>query len=247
MHDKNLLLGFVIISLLTVTRDTLPDLRTFVQILDFVILAYLFLKEFGLDFKKFPRVPSIIIKFLILLYVSMFVSTILSEYPSAGIYFITRTTIFFLVVYVIYSLLATRKEILTGLVSIFLAGFILVGSTIFDFIREGGDLLNAAGTARIRDFGLYSNFNTTAAYFIIVFPLILISLVLFRKKLYRTLLSLLILYFLLGIVLITSRAAIVGTMISSLIILFFINRKLFYYHFCRYCSCCSCICIYKTT
>jgi O-antigen ligase len=228
VYKKNLLLGFVIITLVTITRDTLPNLRTFFQVLDFCILAYLFLKEYGFDFGKYPRVPPIMVKFFILLYTALIVSTILSEYPPAGIYFITRTTIFFLVVYVFYSLIKTREQILTGLMSIFLAGVILVSSIIFDFLKEGGDFLNAAGTARIRDFGLYSNFNTTAAYFIIAFPLILISMHLSKKKIHRVLLSLIMLYFIFGIVLISSRAAIVGTIISSLIILFFINRKLFY-------------------
>lgn len=228
VHDKNLLLGFIIITLLTITRDTMPNLRTFIQVLDFAILAYLFFKEFGLDFGKYPRVPPIMVKFFILLYTALIVSTILSEYPSAAIYFITRTTIFFMVVYVFYALIKTREEIITGLISVFLAGVILVSSIIFDFMMEGGNLFNAAGTARLRDFGLYSNYNTTAAYFIIVFPLILVVLHFARKTFHKILLYLLILYFFLGIILITSRAAIVGTVISTLIVLFFINRKIFY-------------------
>jgi O-antigen ligase len=224
-HNEQFLLGFVIVTLFTVTNDISPVLRPFIHTTDFLILFYLFIREYGLEFSRYPQVPKMIVYFFLLFYSSMIMASVFSNYPILGLEKITRTSVFFLIVYVFYGIIRTQKHVNTVVISLFITGMILVGSVVIDFVLKGSNFFNEIGSARIRDFGLYSNFNTTAAYFIIIFPLLIIGLNYF-KSIYKKILIWIGIFFLLfGLVLITSRAAFIGAFIGSIIVLFILNRK----------------------
>lgn len=224
-HKDQFLLGFVIVTLFTVTNDLSPLLRPFIHAADFLILFYLFIREYGFEFSRYPRVPKIIMYFFLLFYFSMIISSIFSNYPLLGFEKIIRTSVFFLIVYVFYGIIRTQKHVKTVFISLFITGLILVGGVVVDFILRGSNFFNELGSVRIRDFGLYSNFNTTAGYFIIIFPLLIIGLNYYKSVSKKIFIWIGIFYFLIGLLLIISRAAFIGAFIGSITVLFFLNRK----------------------
>ena len=72
VHGEYALIGFVILTFLVIPSNLSATLRTVIQIMDFAILFYLFLKRYGLNFREYPHVPGYAILFLIILYSSLF-------------------------------------------------------------------------------------------------------------------------------------------------------------------------------
>jgi hypothetical protein len=206
-----------------------PSLRTVVQLTDFVLLGYLFLKRFGLNFLSYKRVPKSVLYFLLLYFLTMILSSIFSEYPFAGIKIITLQFIFFIIVYVFYSLIKDDLDIKNYFLSIILVACILVTISLISFYLEGYSLLNIISKDRTRVSALISNFEAFSNFFVISVP-ILISFILFNRKnaTKNNMTWFLLFYIGLGLILTMSRSSILGIVISVLIILFISKRKRFY-------------------
>jgi O-antigen ligase len=227
VHREYLLLGFVILTLIVIPSNLGQTLRTFVQVTDFIILFYLFFRQYGLDFRNYPVVPKPAIYFLVILYTSLFFSIAFSEYPYSGLTFVLRTTIFFIIIYFFYGIIRTQEHVKVVLLSIFISGFILVSSIILDFIMMGRGLAYLFLPMRDLQYGIYGNYNVTGSYAIIVFPLIIGSLYYKKLRNYRFLIWIPVIILVAGVLLLASRAALAGVVLGTAVILFFYNKKAF--------------------
>lgn len=227
IYGESFLLFFAVVTLLATPAEAVTFLRPVIQMADFAILFYIFIKEYGIDFKNYPALPRNLVFLLIFLFCVLILSVAFSNSPSAGYIVLFRTAAFFLLVYLFYGVIRTQKQIDIILQGFLFAGLILMGSVVVDFLIQGRSLLYLIIPIRDRNYGLYSNFNVTGVYAIMLFPLIILALFSdeYRKRKIYLIISAIIT--LAGVVLIASRAALAGLVLGSIIILFFLNKKLF--------------------
>ena len=229
VYGERFIIALVLISLFTLVGDLSRTLRTIVQFTDLSLIGYLFLKRFGLNFSIYKSVPKSVIYFLILYFSAMLLSSIFSQFPFAGVNTIIRQLIFFIIVYLFYSLIDDEADVKNYFTSIIVVACILVTVSVISFYLEGYSLTDMIIKDRTRVSGIMSNFEASSNFFVIAVP-ILISIIISKKN--KGIMSALswvtIIFILLGLTLSMSRSAIIGIIISSLIIFFMLKRKRFY-------------------
>lgn len=229
IYKEPFILSFVIITLLVFPSDLGTTFRTIIQIADYFLLLYLFFKEYGFEFKRYPAVPKIIIYLISILYLSMFISVIFSNYFYIGMEFIFRTTFFFVLIYLFYALIGTQQKIRLTLNVIAISGFILINGIIIDFLLKGRNLSYLFQPIRDVSYGIYGNINITGSYAIIIFPMIITAFYIFSSRLMKIIVFFSALLVIVNVLLLASRAALAGIILGSGIILFYLNKKIFNY------------------
>lgn len=228
VFGERFILAIIIISLFTLVGDLNRSLRTVVQLVDITLLGILFLKKFGLDFNSFPKVPKSILYFLLLYFLAMIISGVMSKYPFAGVGLIAHQIAFFIIAYVFYSLISSESDIKHYFNSIFVVGCILVTFSLIAFVVEGVNLLEILSPNRPRVSAIIPNTEASTNFFVVSFPLIISTLLLKRKFDDKAINYFLIFYFSLGLIITMSRSAIIGIIFSTAIIFYLLNRKRFY-------------------
>ena len=229
IDQKKTLLWIVIVTLLTLVGELGPGLRVIIQIMDIAILLYLFLSKFGLAIKNFPRVPKTFISFLVFYYIAIVLSIAMSNHPFAGVVLLIRQTVFFAIIYFLYALIEDESDIKNYFYALIFAAVVMASSSIFSFLFSLSTFFYFESGSRDRIAGIISNPNNIANFYVVSFPLLLISIIK-KKSVFSARLSwLLIPYFSFALILTISRSAIISIAISTLIILYFVKRKHFYY------------------
>lgn len=226
VFGERFIIVFVIVTLLTLVGDVSPSLRTVVHIVDFSLLGILFLKRFGLEWSKYPKVPKILVYFLLLYYSAMLVSSIMSDYPSAGILLILRQSAFFVIIYILFALINDFEDIKTYFLAFIIATCILASSSVVIFVMNGFTLLNLKTGNRATIFSLISNPNIVTNFYIISFPIILSAILLKKKTSDQIIGWFLLLFFSLGLFLTMSRTAVLAVLLGTLIFLFILRKNL---------------------
>ena len=228
-NKKKTLLWIVIVTLFIFVGELNPELRLIIQIADISILGYLFLLKFGLNISTYPKLPKIFVPFLFLYYISMILSTLMSDHPYAGILMILRQTVFFMITYFLYALIEDESDVKNYFYALIFAAFVMASSTLYLFIFDSTSFLNFESGSRGRITGLISNPNNIANFYLVSFPLLLISILKKKSFISSKLSWILVVYFSFALFLTISRSAILGIIISSIIILYLLKRKYFYY------------------
>ena len=219
-------LFFVIVSLLTLVGEVNPSLRLVVQIIAFGGLSILFLKKYGFVFKKYPAIPSLLLNFIAFFYSVIILSTLFSRYPLTGFIQTIKISIFFYLMYLLYSFIKSLKDINLYIISLFVASVIMALSTFINFVDSGFNLENLA-TAHLRTGGLLGNVNAIGGYYAVVIPIAVTFLFYEKLESKRIYLAGLILVFSVGMLIVVSRSAIISVIVSLLFILFYLNKKYF--------------------
>jgi O-antigen ligase len=220
-------MGLIIVSLLTIVNEFGSTLRLFVQLSNFSLIGFLFLKHYGLDFTKFPKVPKSILYFLALYYFSMIITSILSQHFFAGIIMIGRQTIFFIIAYIFYALIKDLKDVKTYIIALIVVASILALGSIYDFILSGTKLIDLVFSGRYRAAGFMGAQSKTSTYFILTLPIVLTFA---YSKIYenkRNLLLSIAALMIIGLLLILSRSAILSILFSLMVISYKLNKKYF--------------------
>lgn len=225
---ERFIIAVIIISLFTLVGDLNRSLRTIVQLVDFTLLGILFLKRFGLNFSSYPRIPKSLIYFLLLYFSTMMISAIMSKYPFAGIEIYIRQIAFFIIVYVFYALIASESEIKLYFSSIFLVACILVTFSLIAFTQGDINLLEILSPNRPRVSAIIENIEAATNFFVVSFPLIIITLLLKNNISGKALHYFLLFYLSLGLVIAMSRSAVIGIIFSTAIIFYLLRRERFY-------------------
>lgn len=231
IFGEKFIISIIIISLFILVGELNRSLRAIVQLVDFTLLGILFLKRFGLAFELYPKVPKSIIFFLILYFSAMIISSVMSNYPFAGIGIITRQIAFFIIVYIFYSLLASTKYFHLYFNSIHIVSVILVTSSLVSILQGDVSLLDFLSPNRPRVSAIITNTEASTNFFIISFPLLISSILLKPKFGEKWLAFFLLFYISVGLIFTMSRSAIIGIVLSSGIIFFILKRKRFYQFF----------------
>ncbi|MHC1737027.1 MAG: O-antigen ligase family protein [Ignavibacteriaceae bacterium] len=230
LEKIDLILLLIISSFLVISRNLSSDFRDLLQYGNFIFLGYLFINLNLKEGKEFPRISKELKQFLILYFAAMIVSSLFASSLFAGWQNILRQFIFFMTVYIIYSLISSGRTIKYLIGSIIVAALFHTFITIhalyqhnFDIMAFGSDYFLSIGT------DLLSHKNTIGIY--IFFALI------FAFSYHKHIQNKLVKYFnvgiifvlFLGLLLINSRALILAVLISGFFLLYNLKRKVFYY------------------
>ena len=181
IYGEKYIIFFIIVSLFTLVGDINKDLRAVIHILDFSLLALLFLYHYGFQIKEYPKIPRSLIYFLLLYYFSMILAMVMSHHVHDGLQRIGRQTIFFGVAYLLYSLIRNDDDLKSILYGIIAASIIIAFSTIFNFYSEGFELADYITGMAVRVGGLMKNILASTTFFIVAMPLLIVSLLTVKK------------------------------------------------------------------
>lgn len=217
-----------IIVLISFTRFGFAESRDITTYSLVLLLYFLFIKEFGLNFKEYPRLPRPVFYFIVLLFATITISTIGSKDLMVSLLPWIRTIVFFSVCYIFYSFINKVSVVFIFLYMIILAQ-IVVGLSIYsEFINSGFSFFLANGVLA-RFSGFYANPNIVGLIIVITTCIVLGFFFLqdFKSRYKKILLSLLLLNNLLITILTDSRAAIIAMIFCGGFILFVFNRRVF--------------------
>ncbi|GMR25019.1 MAG: hypothetical protein BMS9Abin39_0294 [Ignavibacteria bacterium] len=227
MYGERLLIGIIIVSLLTIVSDFGATIRLIVHLVNFVLLAFLFLKRYGFNFPEYPKIPRPIIIFLSFYYFSMIITAIFSQHFSAGVSMIVRQTIFFIIAYIFFSFIRDIKDVRTIIVSLIFVSMIIALSSIYEFSAGGFNLVNIALGIRYRIANIVGNPLKASTFFILTLPLVFTFIFSGKYKHKSTLLLSVSAILMIGLFLIISRSAVFVIFLSVMFILAQLNKEWF--------------------
>lgn len=224
----NIILSIIIVSLLSITSDFFEAFRPVVSALSIFTLVILFLKEFGLGYEKFKKVPREILLFLLILFTTLITSSIFSLYPMVSLLATVRTFVFFIIVYIFYSLITNERDI-------FYYIFSLIAILLIHGFRMFLDLYNLGIQNFFKKILLSNVFNLSSSLgytgmtvFFIGIALIFSMLFMdrFESLKWKIILSILLVYSIIVLILANSRGGILAAIISLIFILWKLNKSL---------------------
>ena len=222
---EKFILFSILVLLLVFVGEINPTIRLVIQVIAILLLAFIALRKYGFDIKKYPAIPSPILSFIIFLYITLTISVLNSDFSFAAIPFVFRLSAFFVFVYLFFVLIKNVENVRLYINAIIFSAIVMAVGTLYDFMDTGFNLLMIAGEI-YRTGGFIGNYNATGGYFAIAIPLLIASLYRPQSK-KRNLLT----YALIGLLLIAlfitgSRSAFLASTISVSFILFIFNKKI---------------------
>lgn len=230
VYGKNVLIAGTIITFLAIPSSISIEIRTVIQIFNYLLLSYLFIEKYGSEFEKYPRIPSNILVFIGLFLGIIFLSSLFSEYRGEGFVQLIRTIFFFLLIYLYYAVIDSKKikQIISA--SFYTVGFIYLAFLFVELYLYNFNFIEMAITGLGIEQNEYINKNAIGIVFLIISCFSLIEF-LYKKDLSKYIYLFLFFLFSFGILLTTSRAAILSNIIALSIILFLKLRWKFVYSF----------------
>jgi len=227
IYGKKILILLTILSYLLLTSNNSESIRNYLNIFNLLLLSFLLLNEFGLDYKKLKKLPREIKIFFLIVFISSFLSSIFSEYISISLLTFLQQIVFCFICFVYYSFFQTKQDFFYLIYSIILIAFILGIGIFYQLYSKGITSIVLQSNIIYRPSGLYNNPNAVGLFYVISTPLIFM-LFFFKKRLKSIyLLSILFIFSLAVLMLTDSRASMLSVFISLSYMLFVLNRKLF--------------------
>lgn len=227
VFNRNVFLFFIIVLLLTLPSSININIRFLIQIVSFFLLLYFFIKKYGLEFTKYPKLPGIWVTFFFLLFTSMLVAMTFSVYHFLGFQQIFRVIIFFLIVYFIFSLIENQQDLRILIYALISVGVIYSTFIFNEFANNNFSIIEANLSQFDKLRGNIINMNSFGAFFVIVISLIFSFMTTKRTKLFKWISIFLLGIFFSGLFLTNSRAAILAVIFSTLFIFYNLNKKVF--------------------
>ena len=227
--NKKIILSVIIISYLSFTSEFFENVRIYITVFSSGYLLYLFLKEYGLQLKKFPKLPIEILVFFALLVFALLTSTIFSQNISVSLLAFLRLLLFLFISYIFYSLLNDEGNIKVYIISLIIVVMILGIPMLIDLYSLG--LKNYFMRILLAD---KFDLTTSRGYTKLTILFICITLVTsmffmkgFNKLSYKLGLIVLLSFNIIILVLANSRGGILAGIISISFILFMLKRSFF--------------------
>ncbi len=226
-YQLNFVLFAIIVSFITLTRKIDTDLRLVLQIVNYTTLAFLFIYQYGLNFKRYPKIPSSLSLFIMSLLLLMFISSLTSDYTVLGLTQILRQILFFGLVYCLFSFIKSTEE-----VKLYIYSIIMI-SLIYFFVVQAQLLEINYNLAVFYGYQIqmghdYLHKNFLGAFFSIVI-LILLSVSFSKQyKSKRLLIYIILVILFLCLIVTNARASILCLSLGVAFIFFNQNKTLFW-------------------
>lgn len=228
IYGERFIIAVILITLFTLVGELNASLRSVVHYIDFTLLGIFFLKRYGLNFTIYPRIPKSLIYFLLLYGIAFLLSSVMSEYPFAGVGLFAKQMAFFLIAYIFYSFIKEELDIKLYFKSIIVVVLIFTTMFIIAFINEGYNIISIISKSRIRITALTGNVEAATNFYVVSFPVIISSIMYMKKSISKTTAWLILFYSIVGLLLAMSRSAIIGIAFSTAIVFFILKKKRFY-------------------
>lgn len=195
-------------------------------------MIHLFLKEYGFAFHKYPKVPGIIIYFVLVMFFCLLITSVSSIDPQTSLISLITTIFFFTICYLFYSMLKTIDDVYTLIFSIIISTFVLSISIFIDFISLGPAGFFVRGMLS-NEIELSSMIRYTEYVVFFISLSFLISLYLIKQnssKKYKITITLLVLLNVIILVFANSRGSLgVAAVCILFIFIYYFRKKIFVY------------------
>ena len=224
-NKKEFVFIFVVISSLVLTTTISPSLRLITQISNYVLLIFVFLKQYQFQIKDYPRPPRVIVAYLLLLVLLMVISSLHSSHIFLGFSQIVRTILFFFLIYLLYALISSEKEIKVYFAALFIVAIIYMIFLIYEFARFDFDLLTLNLNGFDKSGGAYIHKNALGSFF--VMTILLFMSFSFNEDYahLRKWFFILISFFVGGLVITNARGAIIALFAGIVYLFYHLNKK----------------------
>ncbi len=227
--DEKYIPLILIVAFLVITSDISEQLRIIVNLFGFLILGYLFIKNFGLEFKKYAQIPLLMVYFIYFTLASLLISSIFSANVSLGLEELLRQITFFFLIYIFYSLLHTKSNAKAYIYALLSAGIILALIIVYFFWSSHAELVDLETQGLVHEGGFYKNVAAAGGVFAITITINLAFLFIdkFKNTKSKIVLSFFLVLQVAALLLTNSRAAFLAAFIGSIYVLLKLNKKLF--------------------
>lgn len=219
----------IIISLLTLTSEFFSEYRTYLTFIAFSYMLFIFIIKFGLNIEAYPKIPKQFIMFAGLLFATLFISTITSNYFYTSVIATIRTLIFFLLVYLFFSQLKNFQSVYLFIYSLIIV-LILKGIPLFLDLYNVGIQFYFQRIFLSSFIELYSSMQYTG-YTVFFITIIFILSMFFIKKFqtfkWKLFLSMLFVFNTLVLILANSRGGLLAAVAGILFLMFKLKKSLF--------------------
>jgi len=227
--DQKILLSVIIVIYLSITSEYFENIRSYITLFSSSLLLYIFLKEYGFQLTKYPKLPKKLLVFITLLLFTLVIATIFSYDFAISLLALIRMLLFLLILYMFYAMLINEDIIKVYIYSLLVVVLILGISMLIDLYNLG--LKNYFMRILLVD---KFDLTTSRGYTKLTIIFISISLVTsmffmrgFNKLSYKLGLIVLLFFNIVILILANSRGGIVAGIISISFCLFMLMRSVF--------------------
>lgn len=224
------ILGIIIVSYITILSEFVGESRLYFNLISTLFLLILFLREFGLNFSRYPRISRVVWVYLILLFSALIISTIFSGFTYLGFYSLFTTMLFLSIVYLFYGLLKNEENIAVVIYALCISVLIFAVRMLVDLYNLG--LQNYFKRTILEgNQELYGSIGYTSLSFFFISTSLLVTFLIIKKvntdkinKIYY----LLILFHIFALIFTNARALILGSVVSIFYLYLILNTKLIF-------------------
>lgn len=222
LENRRIFIGIIIILNLALTGIEFKEFRLIINIFSFLMLAYFFLVDYGMNYKIYPKIPTLLLKAILFILFSLFVSTMFSISKLESLLSFIRQILFFFFAYFLYAQIKDENDIKLLVVALWVSAVIIGISMYIEFLEKGATFF-VNQDALLRLAGVYENPNYVGLLLAVTIPInfsvLMFSFTKTKSQIYYYILLLL---FQFGILLLSdSRASMLSVFISSVIIFWF--------------------------
>jgi O-antigen ligase len=229
ISDK-VLIAFTIISFLALPSTVSSDLRVILQVFNFSVLVLMFINKYGLQLKNYPGIPKIVGLLIFFILFSMSVSTLFSDYRMLGINQIVRTAIFFVLIYLYYSLLTNKTDVYLYIGCIVFTSVIFSLIQFYELFQTGFSIIVLATNQLVTVGNDYLHHNFLGAFWVITICLLIGYFYITNNTKNRFLIIFCVIILFINLVLSNSRAAFISLAAGLFFIFYkFDKKKLTYF------------------
>ena len=102
-YSDKIAVPFVIVSYLILVSDINENIRMSLNIFNLLLLGYMFFKEYGFEFSKYPVIPKNIVLIFVLIFSAMILSSIFSKNIYTGFIEVARTIVFTIIMAILLN------------------------------------------------------------------------------------------------------------------------------------------------
>lgn len=227
LFKKKFFIIFSFTTLVIITSALGTEIRLIIHLCSFILLIYYIIKNYGLEFARYPKLPGSVILFVSLVLLSMIISTLASEYVITGIEQFLRTLLFFLIIYLFYSLIEIEDDVKLFLSAFFVTAAILLIILAYYFFLADFNIINLTQSLELKGEKSYIHKNSIGSFFIIAISILTAYYFGIKNNKSKAAVIFIICIFFSGLIITNSRGAIFSLFLSILMIFYRLNKEVF--------------------
>ena len=141
-NSKAIIVTTMFVALVTITSGFGETQRFVIQYLSVIGLSILFIKNYGISFTKFPRLPSRVTFLIAFIIFTFLFSLLFTSYFVVGFEQFVRSISFLLLVYLFYSLIIDGSDIRYYLYALYMGAIVYLIQLVFEIVRADFNIIN---------------------------------------------------------------------------------------------------------